>query len=342
MNWAFYLYGYPWPVGDYLPYNTWGVAVQYQTSNPISFPLAKVENIHLQTKRREPGAALHLSNAISKPDMNRFIKAEQPWATTSLEKEPGNPIAGANQRHSPEPLSSKRGDLLLACSSAPAASLPGESPLRCAVGSGFIASIPSAGGPFSQSPSSPCPALPACKKDFAAKQSDRWTIPRERLLSCGWWMARVGVLDEWRGQRCWAVANELPLNLLLFIWYIYTEDKNLNVYMKSLFILLRHCDNVISLYIRYQTLNVLCTNTNSKGVSFLTQTWTPHWCFHSHSTVASSYSASRYVLPVRSCSWCCDNPGFVLCLLEKSCPESFLGPSSLKSSLQIPQNFVCK
>lgn len=173
MNWVFCLYGYLWPVGHYLPHNTWGVAVRHQTSNPISFSLAKVGNIHLQSERREPGAALHLSNAISKPDMNRFIKAEQPRATTSLEKEPGNPIAGANQRHSPEPLSSKRGDLLLACSPAPAASLPGESPMRCAVGSGFIASIPSAGGPFSQSPGSPCPTLPARKRDFAAKQSDR-------------------------------------------------------------------------------------------------------------------------------------------------------------------------
>lgn len=75
--------GYPWPIGDCVPSYTCRAVVHYKAFNPTCFPLAEVEDTHLQSDRREPGAAPHLPAAIIKPDVNSFIKAEQPWATAS-------------------------------------------------------------------------------------------------------------------------------------------------------------------------------------------------------------------------------------------------------------------
>lgn len=99
------------------------------------------------------------------------------------------------------------------------------------------------------------------------------------------------------------------LGLLLFrlafssLVYI-LQLKEVSASTKSLSVLLWHCNNVMSLSMHYQTLNVLRINNNSKGFSFLTRIRADHRCFHSHSTLASSHSASRYIPPAHPCSRC--------------------------------------
>lgn len=62
----------------------------------------------------------------------------------------------------------------------------------------------------------------------------------------------------------------------------------------------------------------------------------PPWLLPTQPLVISRIS------PVHPCSRCYEDPGFMFCCLEKSCPKSFLGSQLLKTSLQIPQNFICK
>lgn len=98
---------------------------------------------------------------------------------------------------------------------------------------------------------------------------------------------------------------------------------------------------MFSFYLYYQTLNVLCTNNNSKRFSFLTRIWVCHEHFHSHSTLASSHPASCYLSPVHPCSRCWGSWLHAL-LPGKILPEVLFGSQLLKTSLQIPQNFIHK
>lgn len=69
-----------------------------------------------------------------------------------------------------------------------------------------------------------------------------------------------------------------------------------------------------------------------------------HQSFHSHSTSASSHSASHYISPVHPCSQCLVLRGswFRALLPGKILPLVLFGSQLLKMSLQIPQNFTCK
>lgn len=137
--------------------------------------------------------------------------------------------------------------------------------------------------------------------------------------------------DSWwegaEGQQC----HQRATIKLAFIPLVYiSQIKYVYVCTKSPSIVLRHCNNVVSLSILYQTLNVLHINSNSKGFSFLTQIWVRRQRFHSHSTHYFPLSLS---LHLTSASW------FLVLwgsrLRAPPCGKIlsqvlFLGPSSLK------------